>query len=201
MKNWLCIWGIAALIGCANAAAALELSLPLNASQTAERNTAPDRYAAPISVFQNGAIATVEVEGDVRRTSWRLDSPGLTPLQVMRPLRAQLVAAGFEIVLDCASQTCGGFDFRFAIETLPGPNMYVNIRQFHFVTAVRKDAARVVEVVTVLASTTATSAYVQIIHAGALEDGGVAVAATAEARPMFAAWPARSRFVLAIQAR
>jgi OOP family OmpA-OmpF porin len=98
----------------------------------------------------------------------------------MRPLRAQLVAAGFEIVLDCASQTCGGFDFRFATETLPGPNMYVNIRAFHFVTAMRPTTDAPQEVITVLTSTSAASAYVQIIQAGTLATGSVAAAATAD---------------------
>ncbi len=180
MKNRYYILVAMALIASANSAAALDISLPLNAEQTAERNTGPDRYSAPVTVFENGVIEKVEVEGDVRRASWRLDSAGLTPLQVMQPLRAQLVAAGFEIVLDCASQTCGGFDFRFAVETLPGPNMYVNIRAYHFVTAVRPSASAPKEVITVLTSTSATSAYVQIIQAGNLADGKADVAATAD---------------------
>lgn len=180
MKNGVCIWVITALLGCANASLALELSLPANAGQTAERNTSPDRYAAPVGVFADGEVAQFDIEGDVRRAAWRLDKPGLTPLQVMRPLRAQLVAAGFEIVLDCASQTCGGFDFRFATETLPGPNMYVNIRAFHFVTAMRPTTDAPQEVITVLTSTSAASAYVQIIQAGTLATGSLAVAATAD---------------------
>jgi len=174
------IWLIAVSLGGANAAAGVELSLPSNAALTAERNTSPDLYAAPVSAFSDGKVAQIEIEGDVRRASWRLDSPGLTPLQVMRPLRAQLVAAGFEVVLDCASQTCGGFDFRFATETLPGPSMYVNIRAFHFVTAVRPTATNPNGVITVLASASATSAYVQIIQAGTSSEGTVTVAATAD---------------------
>jgi OOP family OmpA-OmpF porin len=168
-----------ALLVLATPVAALDLTLPKTARPTVERNTSPDVYAAPIGVFQNGAVPVLAVEGDVRRAAWRLDSPGLTPLQVMRPLREQLQKAGLEIVLDCASVSCGGFDFRFGTETLPGPNMYVNIRQFHVVTAVRNESSRTAEVVTVLASTSATSAYVQIIHAGSLAKGVVAVQATA----------------------
>jgi OOP family OmpA-OmpF porin len=180
MKRPLFIGGFAALLGWANVGAALELSLPSNAVQTAERNTDPDRYDAPLGVFTNGVINEVEVEGAVRRTAWRLDSPGLTPFQVMRPLRAQLVAAGFDVVLDCEDQACGGFDFRFAIETLPGPSMSVNLRSYHFVTAVRPSASAPDEVVTILTSSSANSAYVQIIQAGALDEGSVEVAATAD---------------------
>lgn len=161
-------------------AMALEISLPANARQTVERNTDPDSYAAPVGVFADGQVARIIIEGDVRRAAWRLDSPGLTPLQVMRPLRAQLIEAGFDLVLDCASADCGGFDFRFATETLPGPNMYVNIRAFHFVTAIRPAGDVPDEVITVLASTSATSAYVQIIQAGKLVDGSVAVATNAQ---------------------
>ncbi|MGC1495306.1 MAG: OmpA family protein [Sulfitobacter sp.] len=160
--------------------AALEISLPTNARQTVERNTDPDSYAAPVGVFDEGQVARITIEGDVRRAAWRLDSPGLTPLQVMRPIRAQLIAAGFDLVLDCSAAECGGFDFRFAAETLPGPNMYVNIRAFHFVTALRPAGDTPDEVITVLASTSATSAYVQIIQAGKLVDGSVAVATNAD---------------------
>jgi outer membrane protein OmpA-like peptidoglycan-associated protein len=159
---------------------AFEFSLPVTARLTVERNTGPDTYTAPIGVFENGAVPMITVEGEVRRSAWRLDSPGLTPFQVMRPLRDQLVAEGFEVVLDCAADICGGFDFRFATETLPGPNMYVNIRAFHFVTGTRDTAGKGAEVVTLLASTAASSAYVQIIHAGGLQDEGVAVATDAD---------------------
>lgn len=181
MKYGPLIWTmVAVLLGGTNPGAALDLSLPTNAVQTVERNTAPDRYAAPSSVFENGEVAKLDIEGDVRRAAWRLDTPGLTPLQVMRPLRAQLTGAGFEILLDCASETCGGFDFRFATETLPGPNMYVNIRAFHFVTAARPTADDPQEVVTVLTSTSATSAYIQVIQAGSLTGGSVAATAKAD---------------------
>ncbi len=98
----------------------------------------------------------------------------------MRPLRAQLVEAGFDLALDCAGEACGGFDFRFATETLPGPNMYVNIRAYHMVTGTKEAGGQVLEVITLLASTSATSAYVQIIHAGG--QGG-SVGGEASVRP------------------
>ncbi|MEM6303759.1 MAG: OmpA family protein [Pseudomonadota bacterium] len=160
--------------------AALELALPATASQTAERNTGPDIYRAPLAPFVGQGVPVLAIEGDVRRSAWRIGSPGITPLQVMRPLRAQLVAAGFDIVLDCDAAACGGFDFRFGIETLPGPNMYVNIRAFHFVTALKGPSEAPEEVVSVLASTSATQAYVQIIQAGALAQEKLEVAATAD---------------------
>jgi OOP family OmpA-OmpF porin len=156
---------------CAGPALALEIALPVTARQTAERNTSPDIFSAPVGVFENGKVPRITVEGDVERAAWRIDSPGLTPFQVIRPLRAQLVEAGYTIALDCDASICGGFDFRFAVETLPGPNMYVNIRAYHMVTGTRGTQ----EVINLLASTSATSAYVQIIQAGALGDVATSV--------------------------
>ncbi|MDF1726519.1 MAG: OmpA family protein [Sulfitobacter sp.] len=158
--------------------AALDLQLPANARQTVERNTDPDVYAAPTAPFDGQTVPTRSVEGEVRRAAWRIASPGLTPLQVLRPLRTQLIEAGYEIVLDCAGEACGGFDFRFATEVLPAPNMYVNLRNFHFVTAIRPTDGEQGGVVTVLASTAAASAYVQIIRAGDEGEQTVAVEAT-----------------------
>lgn len=159
--------------------AALELSLPAPAMLLAERNTDLDRYAAPISPFVGGVVATAQVEGPVRRAAWRLDAPGQTPLQVIAPLRDQLQAAGFETLLDCAAAACGGFDFRFATEVLPAPNMYVNIREYHVITA-RQGAG---DVVSIIASTSAGVAYVQIIHAGTDESGGTTTVTASPTTP------------------
>lgn len=159
----------------AGPAAAVEFNLPATARQTVVRNTSPDIYEAPVGVFRDGVVPTVTIEGDVQRSAWRLESAGLTPFQVMRPLRDQLIAEGFSIELDCQAQTCGGFDFRFATETLPGPNMYVNIRAYQFVTGLRSRDGSVEEAVTLFASTSATSAYVQIIHAGGSQEQAVSV--------------------------
>ncbi|WP_341233154.1 OmpA family protein [uncultured Sulfitobacter sp.] len=158
-----------ALLALAMPAAAVELSLPQSARLTVERNTGPDSYVAPIGPFADGALNTVTVEGNVARSAWRLEALGLTPLQVLRPLRSQLTEAGYDIVLDCGAVACGGFDFRFATETMPGPNMYVNIRSYQFVTAVQGPLSAPTSIVTVLASTAASSAYVQIIQADAVK--------------------------------
>lgn len=146
------------------------LDLPANARMTAERLSQSDSYAAPVAVFDNGAIPEVSIEGVVRRQAWRIASPGLTPLQVLDPLRRQLSEAGFDILLDCADRSCGGFDFRFGTEVLPAPNMYVNVSDFRFLTAVKGNDAATMQTTTLLVSTTRDAAYLQIIEARS--DGG-----------------------------
>ncbi|MEL7098172.1 MAG: OmpA family protein [Pseudomonadota bacterium] len=160
--------GLIAILS-AGPAAALELSLPSNARVTAERATRADSYAAPVGVFGDGSVPTVSVEGQIDRAAWQITSPGLTTLQVLDPLRTQVRAAGFDIVLDCDEQTCGGFDFRFAVEVLPAPNMYVNLRAYRFLTALRGPADAPEAAVTLMVSTTPTAAFVQIVRAGAVE--------------------------------
>ncbi len=173
--------GLALLLCLAGPVQALELDLPASARLTAERDTSPDRYMAPVGVFADGQVAKIDIDGEVKRAAWRLEVSGLTPLQVIAPLRRQLEAAGFEIVLDCAAEECGGFDFRFATETLPGPNMYVNIHNYHFMTALRLADGTPEEVVTVLASSSANSAYLQIIQAGRLDGDALEISAEPEA--------------------
>jgi OOP family OmpA-OmpF porin len=150
---------------------AVELTLPEGAELTAQRNTGPDRYNAPVGVFDQGQVPQIAIDGTVRRQAWRIPGADLTPFEIVAPMRAQLEADGFDITLDCASAACGGFDFRFATEVLPGPNMYVNIRAYHALTALATGPDGTPQrVLTVLASTTATAAYLQIIEAGALQD-------------------------------
>jgi OOP family OmpA-OmpF porin len=142
------------------------LDLPGNARLTAERGADLDSYALPTGPFVDGIVPSVEMEGTVRREAWVIGSSGVTPLQVLRPLRDQLIADGYRIVLDCADAACGGFDFRFGIEVLPAPNMYVNISSYRFVSAVVGPNEEPDKAVTLLVSSTRDAAYVQVITVG-----------------------------------
>lgn len=150
---------------------ALDLELPVGARLTAERISVLDGFNAPVGAFDGAAVPSVSLEGEITRRAWRISTGGLTPLQVLVPLRAQLEALGYQLVFECAAQDCGGFDFRFKIEVLPGPNMYVNIAQFRYLTALRGPRSAPAQAVGVLVSVTASSAYVQVI----LADTGVEV--------------------------
>jgi OOP family OmpA-OmpF porin len=151
----------ALLVAIAGTAHAVELQLPATAQQMATRDTAEDRYFAPIGPYAEGALPTQMIEGAVTRSTWRIDVAGLTPLQIIAPLREQLTQAGFSLALDCAANECGGYDFRFETEVLPAPNMYVNIRNYHVVTGLREG-----EAVTVIASASSGASFIQIIQAG-----------------------------------
>ena len=175
MIRWGAAPAAALMLAVAPPSAAVELSLPAPAILTAERNSTLDRYAAPTGPFAEGQVPTRDVEGAIRRAAWRLDVGDKTPLEVIAPLRAQLEAAGYETIFDCAARACGGFDFRFATEILPAPHMYINIRDYHVITA-QKGASNVV---TLIGSISGGVAYVQIIQAASAQAEGTADAVTA----------------------
>ena len=155
---------LAAFLTFGQGAVAADLSLPPAAQMTVERATDLDSFEAPVAGFLDGTVPSQTLEGAVTRRAWRIGTGGLTPLQVMAPLRDQIDALGYDIVFECNSIACGGFDFRFGIEVLPGPNMYVNIGSYRYLTAFKGPRSAPTEALTVLASVTAASAYVQIIH-------------------------------------
>ena len=149
----------------ATAAPALDLALPVGARLTVERATTLDSFNLPTAAFDGSTVAATTLEGAVTRRAWRISTAGLTPLQLMVPLREQLEEQGFDLVFECASDTCGGFDFRFGVEVLPGPNMYVNISRYRYLSATLGQQNAPTQAVGILVSVTAASAYVQVILA------------------------------------
>lgn len=146
-------------------ASVAQLALPDAARMTVERSTQPDSFAAPIGAFSDGVVPSQILEGNITRRAWRIDSSGLTTLQVTAPLRAQIENLGYALAYECEDTSCGGFDFRFAVEVLPGPNMYVNIAAYRYLTAFKGPRDAPLEAITVLATVTSATAYVQIIEA------------------------------------
>jgi OOP family OmpA-OmpF porin len=149
------------LAGTPGAALLPDLPLPQGAVLTFADTTADGRYALPIGPWQpQTGIPTAVIEGSVTARTWE-SRAGLTPQQVVRPLRDVLVAEGWEVVLDCAAAECGGFDFRFATRVIPAPAMFVDIGRYRFVSLMGPDGAAV----SLLASGDTAASYLQIIHA------------------------------------
>ena len=138
--------------------AALDLAMPAGARLIADRSVAYDSYDLPLDGYVHGQVRTRRYEGQMLRQSWRIDSTSVTTLQMLAPLRAQLADAGYETLHECEAATCGGFDFRFAIEVIPSPDMYVDIRDYRFLSAVRGDNA-----LSLLISRSRTAGFIQII--------------------------------------
>lgn len=141
----------------AQPAHALTLELPAEVLTEQTRSEVPGSYDLPIGPFAGGSLPTVTLDGAVSQRALQLDAPDRTTLAILYPLRKQVTAAGFEVVLDCDARSCGGFDFRYGTEVLPEPDMHVDLGDFRFLSARRGD-----EAVSILVSRSALSAYVQI---------------------------------------
>lgn len=134
--------------------------MPFGARLLSERIVPLDSYALPLAPFDGTTVPAQVYEGQVERRTWRLDGGVSTPLQILAPLRDQLVTGGYEVVFECKASACGGFDFRFGTEVALAPQMHVDIGDFRFLSAVRTGD----EVLSLLVSRSGSSAYVQEIH-------------------------------------
>ena len=116
------------------------------------------------------------VEGAVARTTWLV--PGASSsLALLVPLREALEADGYEVVFQCETDRCGGFDFRFGIDVTPAPQMFVNIADFRYLSARRGD-----DWVTVLTSVAGRAGHVQTTVVG--EAGAPAPVVSTRAVPL-----------------
>ncbi len=147
------------------AAGAISLDLPASASMQTEELRPADSFALPVGAFAEDGIPTQTVEGDVSIRSWRIDSPGLTTLQILSPLRQQLSREGFETLFECRSDQCGGFDFRFGTEVVPAPAMFVDLADFRFLSARHKTSSGP-EYIALMISRSARAGFLQVVQVG-----------------------------------
>ncbi|MFN3824445.1 MAG: OmpA family protein [Pseudorhodobacter sp.] len=141
-------------------AAALTPILPETAVETGVAVDSFASYALPMGAWRDGAVPNLPLEGRIIRRAWKIDGATAGTLALLAPLRDQLRADGFTLAFECATAACGGFDFRFATEVLPEPDMHVDLGDFRFVAATRGDG----EAVTLLVSRSARAGHVQMIH-------------------------------------
>lgn len=141
---------------------ALTVSMPDDARTAREVLTGPDSYSLPTGPFRNGTVPSSKVEGSILKQAWQIPSAGMTTLDLMQQLRRQLQDQGFQPVFECETSDCGGYDFRYGIDTLPEPEMHVDLGDFRFLSAQRNGSA-----VTVLVSRSSTAGFAQIVHVNA----------------------------------
>ncbi len=158
------------------AQAAPTLSLPPSAARTAEDRSAMGSYALPIGPWANGKIETLKAEGEVTQTAWRIREDSVTTMALLASLRDQLDREGFEVLFECDTDECGGFDFRFATPSLPEPDMHVDLGDFRFLSARRMNGP-VPDYVSLLVSRSSDSGYVQMTRVGAALSAPLPIAA------------------------
>lgn len=146
----------------------LSLNMPGAAEEVASQVSRDDSYFLPTAPFSNGALDGVVAEGVVRQTAWKIDEDGMTTLQILAPLRQDLLNEGFTALYECEAQVCGGFDFRYQIELLPEPDMHVNLSDFRYLAAKKGDGA-IAEYVGLVVSRSTKTGFVQLTQISRLD--------------------------------
>lgn len=152
--------GLACLLS-SQAAQAVSLDFPAPATRTAMIANQRASYALPIAPWQKSGLPMRSLEGTVIQSAWQIEAPGLTSLDLMASLRAQLVEAGFKPLFECETEGCGGFDFRFGTAVLPEPDMHVDLGDFRFLSMERPDGDGI-EAVSLLVSRSYSKGFVQL---------------------------------------
>ena len=111
-------------------ASALELALPSSVTVAVETSDAasvrlPEAPWSPDTVVPG-------TEGAIRKTVLHLPDAQWSTLQLIAPLRAQLEEAGYVQVFSCADIECGDFDFRFQLDLIGEPDMYVDLGNYRY---------------------------------------------------------------------
>lgn len=141
----------------ANPAAALSLNFPAKVLDEETRSEIPGSYALPTAPFDGSSVPSRRIEGALDQRAFKLDAPGMTTLSLYGPLRDQVLRDGYEIIFECETRTCGGFDFRFNTDVMPEPDMHVDLGDFRFLSGQKGT-----EAVSILVSRSTGAAYVQI---------------------------------------
>lgn len=147
------------------------LELPVGSVETYRAVEDPGEYRLPVARYSVDAQPRMPLEGRVFIRAWRLPVERSDTLSVVRAVRPQLLDAGFEILFECETEGCGGFDFRFNARVLPPPQMEMDLGDFRFIAARRVGEEE--EHLGLLVSRTPRGGYVQLIEvAPALAEAG-----------------------------
>ncbi len=169
---------------------AFTLELPAGSVQTARVLIPNGSAAVPIAEFSAGVVPTVAAEGSILSEAWRFTSGTISTMQIMGVLRDQLAGAGFDIIFQCETERCGGFDFRFKIDLLPEPEMHVDLGDFRYLSARRFTDEGRSEFVSLTVSRSTNTGFVQMTRVGRPEDQeAVIVASSKSSEPTVAPAP------------
>lgn len=133
------------------------------------------------AAFESGQAADARrLEGRITRIAYRT-APGPSILEVSRNFERQLQEAGYETLLSCETDACGGIPFLEAVDVLPIPQMWADGFNYRYYAA-RKAGDDSETYASVLVSENNQEIYAQLIVAelGAMENKMVDAAAMAK---------------------
>lgn len=134
MRLALALWLLAG-----PALAELALPLPVGAVETG-RTAEVGRYELPTGAYSADDQPALVLQGEILTRAWRTPPEQSATTNVTAALKDALGKLGFDMIFECQSATCGGFDFRFALPVLLPPQMEVDLNDFRYLSAVSRSA-------------------------------------------------------------
>ncbi|MGR3634697.1 MAG: OmpA family protein [Shimia sp.] len=156
---------IALALGVGLPAAAFEPALPDGAQVVANEPVVSRIYALPTGAYEDGAVPVDRVPGDVRQRSWRIASGFDGTAALASNLASQLLKEDYDILFSCDAAACGGFDFRFDVEVMLPPLMFVDLSDYVFLSAL-KSSQDGLHAVGIMISRTDRAGMLQVIDVG-----------------------------------
>ena len=141
---------------------ALALDLTLTGAVSVRSETEPSgRILLPEAPWTpDGTVATAE--GRITREVLRFPNSARTSLQLIEGLRQTLEDEGYVEVFGCTASACGGFDFRFQLDILGEPDMFVDLGDYIYLLMRASDPQTQPHSVALLASRSQTTGFVHI---------------------------------------
>lgn len=159
--------GLAAIFLCL-ALPAQALELTLQGAIVARSQTDPaGSVRLPTQPWSPDHVPGV-ADGVIHRQVLRLPDSARTTLQLIAGLRENLENEGFSTVFACANAACGGFDFRFQLDILGEPDMYVDLGDYRYLLMERDGSEP--HLVSLVASRSATTGFVHVTTVSAIEE-------------------------------
>ena len=133
------------------------------------------------AAFKDGKpVDARRLEGRIVRIAYRTN-PGPSILEVSRNFETQLAKAGYETLLACDTDACGGIPFAEAVEALPMPLMWVDGFNYHYFAGRKAEGGRETYASLIVSeSNREIHAQLTIAELGAIENKMVDAAAMAK---------------------
>ena len=133
------------------------------------------------AAFKDGNPADARrLEGRITRIAYAT-RPGPSILEVSRNFETQLAKAGFETLLACDTDACGGIPFTEAVDVLPIPQMWVDGFNYHYYAGRKLEGGRETYAsVVVSENNREIHAQLTVAELGAIENKMVDAAAMAK---------------------
>ncbi len=155
------VWCTYGTLACAGAAAAFEPTFDISSQVLIDEVHTQSVLSVPTGAFDDGAVPADTISGNLRKRSWRFPSGFGGTAALSAEMAAQLLDQGYDLLLSCDAVSCGGFDFRFSVDVMLPPHMFVDLSDFFFLSG-RRDTAKGSEGVTVLISRSVQSGLLQV---------------------------------------